>query len=206
MTASSSSRRRAVLIDVGGVLVDDDLDAAAAMWGSRLGMTAEDFLGAVFAGNDEQVLIGRVSEDAWWAIVAGRLRIGPDLVAAIRHDLAVRQIWDPALLACLRRVRARAAIAIVSNAWPGTRAGIASAGLDGLTDAVVLSCEVGWAKPDPRIFAATLDRLGVDAGQALFVDDTPGHVEAARSLGMAGHLHTGTGGTIERMETFVAAA
>lgn len=201
MTATSPSRR-AVLIDVGGVLMPDDLTAAATFWGGRLGIPPHAFLAAVFAGSDDHVLIGRTSEVAWWRIIADRLHVGEDVVAAIRHDLTVRQTWDTDLLTGLRRVRDRATIAIVSNAWPDMRESIADAGWD-FADAIILSCDVGYAKPDVRIYETALHSIGVDAGDALFIDDTPGHVETARSLGMTGHIHTHTGETLDRIEHFV---
>jgi hypothetical protein len=63
---------KAILIDLGGVLIDDYLPAAATEWGGRLGLTPPKFLAALFGGSDDQVLTGRVSESAWWEIVAGR--------------------------------------------------------------------------------------------------------------------------------------
>lgn len=48
-----------------------------------------------------------------------------------------------------------------------------------LADALVLSCEVGAAKPSARIFERALEALGVSAGAALFVDDNPGFCAAA---------------------------
>jgi putative hydrolase of the HAD superfamily len=51
-------------------------------------------------------------------------------------------------------------------------------------DEPVFSCSVGVAKPDPRIYRIAADRLGVDAGDCLFVDDQPLFVEGARSAGM----------------------
>jgi len=48
--------------------------------------------------------------------------------------------------------------------------------LDGLgleADVVVTSAQTGSAKPDRGIFAAALERLGVAAGRALHVGDTP---------------------------------
>jgi putative hydrolase of the HAD superfamily len=48
----------------------------------------------------------------------------------------------------------------------------------------ILSHEVGAVKPDPKIYLAALDRAGVQAHQAIFVDDQPGNVEAARALGI----------------------
>lgn len=46
-------------------------------------------------------------------------------------------------------------------------------GIDGLVDFAVVSEEFGVAKPDPRIFHEALRRAGVDAGEAIFVGDSP---------------------------------
>jgi putative hydrolase of the HAD superfamily len=195
--------RKAVLIDLGGVLIPDYLPAAAAAWTTRLGLTQQAFLGALFGGSDDQVLTGRVSEPTWWDIVAGRLGAGPGLLAELRQDLASREVWDEALVALLRRLRGHARTAIVSNAWPGTRARMAEAGKLDIADEIVLSCEAGYAKPDPRIYQTALRQLAATPGDALFIDDTPGHVTTAHSLGMTGHLHTSTAGTITRIEDFL---
>jgi putative hydrolase of the HAD superfamily len=60
--------------------------------------------------------------------------------------------------------------------------------LEELFDEVIDSCEVGVRKPDPEIFQLALDRLGISAERALFVDDWPGHVAAAASLGITAVL------------------
>jgi putative hydrolase of the HAD superfamily len=204
MTANARARRPAVLIDIGGVLLADYLSAAANAWGNRLGTGPHAFLAALFAGNDDHVLIGRASEAGWWRIIADRLHVDEKQAAAIRADLLARQTWNTALLTGLRRIRARATIAIVSNAWPDIRASMTDAGLLDLADTVVLSCEVGYAKPDPRIYAIALHSVRTDPADALFIDDTPEHVNAASSLGMSSHLHTDTGETLTRIEQFVA--
>ena len=53
---------------------------------------------------------------------------------------------------------------------------------------VIDSSEVGLRKPDPRIFELALAKLGVAPGSAVFLDDYPGNVAAARRLGMQGVL------------------
>jgi putative hydrolase of the HAD superfamily len=201
MTASSAAP--AILIDVGGVLVQNHLAAAAAEWSGRLDVSQQEFMAALFGGNDDQVLIGRTSEAAWWDIVRDRLRIDDDLIAEIRRDLAARVTWEDALVTCLRRLRGSAKTAIVSNAWPEMRTRMASVGLPDLVDAVVLSCEVEYAKPDTRIYTAALRRIDTDPTDALFIDDTPGHVATARSLGMAGHVHTNAEDTLARITDFL---
>lgn len=43
--------------------------------------------------------------------------------------------------------------------------------LAGTLDETIFSCEVGISKPDPRIYEIACERLGVEAGEALFVGD-----------------------------------
>jgi putative hydrolase of the HAD superfamily len=62
-------------------------------------------------------------------------------------------------------------IAIVSNCTENTRAMLVAYGVDKLADELVLSCEVGSAKPAPEIFRYALGRLGVSPEAAVFVDD-----------------------------------
>lgn len=50
-------------------------------------------------------------------------------------------------------------------------------------DAFVLSFEVGAIKPDPAIFTAALDRLGVAAPDALMVGDSEEADGGARAVG-----------------------
>ncbi len=54
----------------------------------------------------------------------------------------------------------------------------------------VVSCELRLAKPDPEIFQLALARAGVPAGRAAYFDDLAPFVEAARTLGIHGHVFT----------------
>jgi putative hydrolase of the HAD superfamily len=63
-------------------------------------------------------------------------------------------------------------IAVVSN-WDCSLADVlAGVGLGGAVDTIVVSAEVGVAKPDPRIFEIALERLRRVAGEALAVGDS----------------------------------
>jgi putative hydrolase of the HAD superfamily len=50
---------------------------------------------------------------------------------------------------------------------------------------MIISAEVGIVKPDPRIFRLTIERLGVEANQAIFVDDMFRNVEGAKLVGLS---------------------
>jgi putative hydrolase of the HAD superfamily len=187
------------------VLCSDGLDAVVAAWSSRLGVSEQGLLAAIFGGSDETVLVGRVSEPSWWQVVAARLGLGPAPLARLREDIAAAGTWDEQLLAVLRDLRGDVRTAIVSNAWPHVRARLAAEHLDNVTDAVVLSCEVGCAKPSPEFYRIALDRLAVRPEHALLIDDTPGHILAAEPAGLRGHRHEHTAGTIAAIERFRAA-
>jgi putative hydrolase of the HAD superfamily len=53
-----------------------------------------------------------------------------------------------------------------------------------LFDAVTLSSQTGFVKPDPRAYEAVLTELELGAGEALFVDDREKNCSAAREIGM----------------------
>ncbi|PXX57917.1 HAD superfamily hydrolase (TIGR01493 family)/HAD superfamily hydrolase (TIGR01509 family)/HAD superfamily hydrolase (TIGR01549 family) [Nocardia tenerifensis] len=74
-------------------------------------------------------------------------------------------------------------IAVVSNIAFDIRPAFAARNWDRYIDAFALSFEVGAMKPDPRIFAATLDKLGVDPAAALMVGDSAEADGGATALG-----------------------
>jgi putative hydrolase of the HAD superfamily len=77
------------------------------------------------------------------------------------------------------------ATAVVSNFDRRLPALLEGLGLADRLDAVVLPSDVGATKPDPRIFAAALSRLGRRASEALFVgDDHERDVRGALASGL----------------------
>ena len=56
--------------------------------------------------------------------------------------------------------------------------------LDDLFEVVVDSAFVGLRKPEPEIYELTLERLGLSAGECLFLDDLEVNCRAAHALGM----------------------
>ena len=49
---------------------------------------------------------------------------------------------------------------------------------------IVVSGEVGLAKPDPRIFALTIERCRLEPARTVFIDDSLRNVEAGRNAGL----------------------
>lgn len=53
-------------------------------------------------------------------------------------------------------------------------------------DAIVVSSEIGHAKPDPEAYAAVLRALHAQPADAFMIDDTPANIEGAKAVGLDG--------------------
>jgi putative hydrolase of the HAD superfamily len=70
-------------------------------------------------------------------------------------------------------------------------------GYERLFDPMVISGEIGFAKPDPAFFRYAVEHLGLPAGQVLFMDDVQANVDSARTVGLVAELFAQHGGRAE---------
>ncbi len=180
----------ACLIDVYGTILTADFSAHRAELAALAGIPA-DAMYAEFVRLAPALTVGELTRAEAYARIlkACGAEPGPGLVRALTERsrellLASGRLYDDAL-PFLRALRARGVrTAIVSNCDENTRPLLVSLGVAALADALVLSCEVGAAKPDARIFRYALGRLGVTADAPVFVDDTAEFCAAAAALGV----------------------
>jgi putative hydrolase of the HAD superfamily len=151
-----------------------------------------------------------LSAAAYWGRVLATSRSGlevlppADLAWLVEADVASWSVYRDevwALAAEFRRTGGRAAF--LSNSGPEVMARVrADWPLDARFDAVVISCEVGLSKPDPRIYQLCLDRLGLRAPETLFVDDRVDNIEGAARVGLR-TLHFDGPDALERLRHLV---
>jgi putative hydrolase of the HAD superfamily len=201
---------RAVVFDIGGVLerVDDYESVLSAAWRERLGISPDDFVAALAAidpgGLSET---GQMSESEWADRCATCLGLSPD-----QQQEFIADVWDwycgdldAELMAFAASLRPRVRTAIISNSADGARREeLARYAFDEIFDPIIYSHEVGVAKPDPAIFELAISLLGVAPPEMIFVDDVPGHVDAASSLGIHAILHLSTPATIAEINSLLA--
>lgn len=68
-----------------------------------------------------------------------------------------------------------------------------------LFDTLVFSGDVGFGKPDPRIYLLTAERIGLVPEQCVFVDDLASNVRGAVRAGMVGVHHTAVDSTLTEL-------
>jgi HAD superfamily hydrolase (TIGR01549 family) len=129
------------------------------------------------------LLLGRLGLDA--SMLAPEAV--PLLLSTHMRELSKAVVFPPHHAPLLDRLRARHRLAVVSNFdyTPTARGILEREGIAHLFEEVVVSDEVGWRKPKPVIFETALRRLGVRAGEALYVGDRADiDVAGAQGVGM----------------------
>jgi putative hydrolase of the HAD superfamily len=76
-------------------------------------------------------------------------------------------------------------LGIVTNASPSVRIALKSLKIDEYMDCMIISSDVGFRKPDPRIYEVALRALGVEARDCVFVGDgNDGELDGAHEIGI----------------------
>jgi putative hydrolase of the HAD superfamily len=184
------AEREACLVDVYNTLLSCDFVAHRAELPVLAGLSVQDW-GQRYERIGAALGTGQLSKAEGFErmLREGGVEPRPDLVRTLvdrDRELLLRsaRLYDDAL-PFLRSLRSRGVkIAVVSNCSDHTRDLLEANGVAELADTLVLSCEVGAAKPAAEIFGYALDRLGVPARRALFVDDQPSFCAGATALGI----------------------
>jgi len=177
---------KGVIFDMDGVLVDSEpfiIEAARRMFGEHgVAVRAEDF--HPFTGMGENRFIGGVAEkygfrlelerdkkrtyDIYLEIIRGRL--GP--LPGAREFIA----------RCRRLGKRMAVASSADRRKVSGNLGEIGIGAE-LFDAVVTGEDVENKKPAPDIFLLAAERIGVDPGECLVIEDAPSGVQAAKAAG-----------------------
>ena len=91
----------------------------------------------------------------------------PEELPAVRAQFWSADLVNHELVDYIRTLRPKYKVGLLSNAWNDLRQVMQERfDFDGLFDDLVISAEVGLAKPDPRIFHLAVERLGVQPAEA----------------------------------------
>jgi len=93
----------------------------------------------------------------------------------------------PCVRSLLKNLSTDHRLGLISNFTyaPVIFAGLRRLGINRFFNAVLVSEEVGWRKPSPKVFAEALERLSVRAEETVYVGDSPlEDVGGAKSVGM----------------------
>lgn len=192
---------RAVVMDLGDVLERVGDASWPTVWAERWAGEAgldEAGLEAALARHEPvgDLLTGEATEADFRSAYAAALGLSEE-----QADRMMAEMWDGycgeldvALHGYWLSLRDHGVrLGILSNSMDGARREEGRRyGFPDQADVIVYSHEVGLAKPDPAIYALTVERLGVQPGEVAFLDNSVENVEAARACGWQALVHEDT--------------
>ncbi len=177
---------RVVFWDLGGVLLRTRDWSGRKRWELRLGLAPGELERRVFDGATAQrAVLGQTDESHVWSELAQSFGLSDGERDRLAADFFAGDQVDYDLVAYIRSLRPMRKTGVISNAWPEIRSLLEQEWrIADAFDALVISAEIGLAKPDPAIYRLALERVQAEPSQAVFVDDFEANLESARALGM----------------------
>lgn len=120
------------------------------------------------------------------------MRVIGDLAGITAAEAAqeiARNVPDEQLFDYIRELKPNYKLGLLSNIAGDRLHQIFTKHQIDLFDAIVLSFENGFIKPQPQAFETAARQLGVDVGDCVFIDDQPRNVEGAQAAGMSAILY-----------------
>ena len=186
---------KTLLIDLDGVLRQwNDSDIPAEM---AFGLPANEIAAVAFSPSLlTPAITGVITDQEWRARIAQELERRHE--GCLAHVAVARWSQSPgtvdqSTLSLLQRCRGDLRLVLVTNATSRLTEDLVALGLTGVFDEVINSSELRVAKPADAFFRLALERAGVLANQALFIDDSVANVSAASALGIESHLFANHG-------------
>jgi putative hydrolase of the HAD superfamily len=194
---------KAILVDLGGVVNTLVSNRSITAWEKKLGLKTDELYS--ISGNPEirgQWALGKITEDEMWTRLFTNLNLSSEEQTNLRVDLRMSKSRNSELIKCLSGLRPNIRIGIHSNAGVEVRKGLMY--LDGIADAIIISADIGMAKPDPKFYKFLVEQLGNKPHEMLFIDDNLESVEAAKKAGMIGiHFTNNTKEVISEIYSIV---
>lgn len=199
-----SSSIRALLLDIGGVLLTDG-------WGHvsrKLAAKAFDLNPEEMESRHNQAFdtyeLGKLTIEEYlsWVVFYEERPFTP---AQFRKFMFAQSKPYPKMIELVRKLKAQYGlkVAVVSNeARELNSYRIRKFKLDGFVDFFISSCFVHLRKPDADIFRVALDIAQVPANQVVYIENLLMFVQVAEGLGIRGICHTDYKSTCAKLASF----
>jgi putative hydrolase of the HAD superfamily len=163
---------KAIIFDFFGVICSD------GYWQS---IQKDQRLASQFEDLSKSMNLGKIKWEDFIEQVAEKSHQDPVQV----HKLFEERQLNPELISYINDLHSKYKTAILSNASrEQLERIIANTNIHDAFDEIVVSSDVGAIKPDRRIFELTLQKLQVEPGETVFIDDIDIYVQAAAQFGM----------------------
>ena len=195
----------AVIFDMGGVLLRTENPAPREALAASFGVTRMELEAFIFMSETSlRSEVGELSDKDHWEMALRHFNQPVNGYLAVYDEFFSGDTIDQKLLGFVVSLKQDYQVGLLSNAWMNART-LLDEHFDFINafDVSVFSSEVGMRKPDQAIFKLILEKMGVKAENAVFIDDMPLNVEGAISAGLHAIRYTDTPQILTALKTML---
>ncbi len=176
---------KAIVFDWGGVIEIKDRDSFVEIAG-YLNVNIEDWRRVYYSYN-YLANTGKKSMDDVLALTAKDFNASDeqiDYINSLRMEINKTKKINLELVEIIKKLKkVNYKIGLLSNTSSDLNRKLEEHNMLNLFDEIIISCEVGYQKPQPEIFQIIVNKMEVGINELLFIDDTERSLEGAESIG-----------------------
>ena len=196
---------KVIFIDVGGVLVLSTGTKKRREWEDKLGIEPHALTEMV-----QEVIpaslatIGKISSKQIWDNISQKISLTGIELIKLKEDYFAGDQLNTQLYNFIKEIRNNYQVVIASNGWDEVRSVYTDKYyLDRITDKMIISSEIGMAKPDKEFYEYALDLLKAKPEEVIFIDDSIENIATAEELGFNTILFSDTVSAIEEIKKYL---
>jgi len=184
---------KALIWDFAGVLLHTVKGDFNSLLAERLVVPIEEIERVFSTEENSQWDLGEIDDFNFFTFVLKELQLSEER-RAILEQFVLKDFYVQAeLLEYIRSIRKTYTTVLLTN-FPSHLHDFLKTDwhIENTFDHLIASCDIKLIKPDPRIYAYTLQKIGCRADEAIFIDDREVNIRGAEGAGIRSLLYQNT--------------
>lgn len=172
---------KAVVFDFGGVLKTDRFEGFMKVFSERIGVDPEK--GWEFYKDYRLKLGAGMEPKEFCDMIKERFQVDFEWEKPWKECYEEAFSINEKVFDIVKELRGRYKVALITNVAKIHVDMIREKGFYDYFDVAVISCDIGIAKPDPKIYEILLEKIGLPAEECVFIDDRESDIKQAKEMG-----------------------
>ncbi len=186
---------KAILFDIGGVLAlpkkpiknkkGDIVSGVHSYVAQKLGISIDQWFDSIDSVYSKSIE-GKISDKKVLEIISGNNKTSAEKIEKLiveAYKLKMKQNKQ-LLNKAFKLKKLGYKIAVLSDQWPLSKRALIPDNLYRNFNKLIVSCDVGLRKPNPKIYKLSLKKLKMKPSEVLFIDNQRWNIKPAKKLGI----------------------
>jgi len=185
---------KAIIFDIGGVVINDDFLSYAERFAQKAGMTKEQIYRSVIGSPEWRLYFkGKISEENVWKAIKSKY-LPPQIAEEIRRTWKDILVPINATTELIKKLKPNYKICFISNVDKECALYVRKKypEIFRLFEDGLASYEAGMAKPEKEIYRYALKKFRLKPEECIYIDNQPENIPPAQELGIKAIKFQGT--------------